>query len=296
MKGKTLVVLNPIAGGRDNHRLENTIKKWGESSQRAVKIIKTQGERDQQRIAEAVDDFDPEIVVAAGGDGTVLLCAKLAWKHKLHLGILPCGSANGMATELGISDEPERALRLIDKAGAHQIDVLCFGGDDLSLHISDIGLNAALVSDFEEMGERGFLGYSRALVNRLSKAQPFKASIQTDRENWEGNCYMVALANAKHYGTGAKLNEIGRLEDGLFEVCILKKISTLRLATHALNLWRLDADHLQIIQCKKAMIKTDQKVPFQKDGEPQEKSDTLEIEMLEKSLSIIYDKNRTPSD
>src|SRR5690606_30427215 len=199
----------------------------------------------------------PHKVIAVGGDGTVLLCASVVMNTNIKLGILPMGSANGMSVELRIPQNIDDALDVVYNGNSQKSDMLLFNNKDLGIHISDIGLNAGLVKQFEEGQRRGFLGYAKGLVGELSDLNSFTIKVKTEKETFETEGYMVAFGNAKRYGTGAVLNNVGKINDGLLELSILQQFDITALAGHFIEIINDESEHMKTIQCKKPTIKTD---------------------------------------
>lgn len=287
MSDTILFVVNPISGGIDKQPLLEKIKSHAQSSGYEPEIMETTGENDEERIREAVKKYQPKKVVAAGGDGTVLLCASLLKDTDIPLGIIPSGSANGMCSELQIPADLDQALKIIENGNVERIDMLVFNEDHLSMHISDIGLNARLVKNFEESENRGFLGYAKGVIGELIGTQPFDVTLKTKKDTIKHSSYMVAFANARRYGTGALLNSIGKLDDGLFEVCILKELNLANIAGQFFDFVNKDSEYMEVIQCEELEVKADREVSFQIDGELQNDVSKLTVSIHPKCINVI---------
>ena len=282
-----LFVVNPIAGGRDKAATVNSIREWAQSSNREICIIETTGKNDHININEKIEQVQPDKVVSVGGDGTLLLCVKLLQHHEIPLGIIPMGSANGMATELQIPTGINAGLQVIETENTLCIDVLCINDQELGIHISDIGINARLVKYFEESERRGFWGYAEGLLQEYIKPEYFKARIKTDNTYLETDALMIAFANAKRYGTGAYLNQKGRLDDGLLEVCVLNKLELSDLAEHLIDRVNENSEHIKVIQCREVEVWLDHTISFQVDGEVKPATDHIKVNIIPKALNLI---------
>ena len=108
----------------------------------------------------------------------------------------------------------------------------------------------------------GSLGIS--WIISLKKAEKFKAELVLENKTIERECLMIAFANARTYGTGAILNQSGKTNDGLFEVCILKELSITKMAGHFLEaLYEPKSEHLEVHQVRSVTVKTEKPVSFQ---------------------------------
>ena len=280
--------MNPIAGGRNKASTISSIKSWAQSSKVEYYIYETTGKNDSIAINEKLEEHRPQKVVSVGGDGTLLLCVNLL-KHKdTALGIIPMGFANGMATELDIPGGLERGLKIIQTGKTLKVDLISFNdGEDLGIHISDLGLNARLVQQFEQNERRGFLGYAQGMFREYLQPENFQIKLTADGKEYNFNALMIAFANAKLYGTGARLNSKGKLDDGLMEVCVLHKLELTDLAEHWFDLVNENSEHIEVIQCKSAEVELTTEVAFQIDGEVKPATKKVKAEMLPKALNLI---------
>ena len=221
-KEKVLFVLNPEAGPGIQQDLEDEIKQLAARQPFEYRIHKTRGDHDAARLRKALDEFNPAIAVAAGGDGTVNLVACQILDRETRLGIIPLGSSNGLAYQLNIPDQPASALKNIFSGEIKSIDAIQFDGEHICLHLSDLGMNARVIKRYENEGVRGLYGYARQYFKELGKTIKFRCSVHTGDQHITATVVMVVLANASFYGTGANINPEGRPDDGRFEVILVQ--------------------------------------------------------------------------
>jgi diacylglycerol kinase family enzyme len=238
-------------------------------------------------LAREIAAHPPELVIAFGGDGTLLLCASVLRDAQIPLGLIPGGSANGMAAELAIPESVEEALAVIERQHTIAADMLRFNDEHVGLHISDIGLNANLVKGFEASERRGFLGYAHGLINELTRPKPFTARLTLDGKKKEVDCLMVAFANAKRYGTGATLTQQGKLDDGYFEVYLLRELDWLGIAGQWFDHFPENQSYYEVHQVKKAEVQLDTPQSFQVDGELKGDTQTMSVDILPHCLTLI---------
>ncbi len=84
------------------------------------------------------------------------------------------------------------------------------------MHLSDIGVNAKIVDKFDKGNLRGILGYGKYFMEELKNAKPAKFKIISSNKSRKKKAYMIIFANAAQYGTGAVINPLSKLDDGLF--------------------------------------------------------------------------------
>lgn len=275
---QVLFVVNPIAGGQEKDGFLLHLPYYAQKYQFTYEVYLTTGDNnaDAGRIRERIAIFRPSVAVAVGGDGTLLLLASATIHSLLPVGLVPYGSANGMAKELQIPIDTAEAMHLIFRTGKPiSVDNLLVNEQFNCLHIGDIGLNAALIDRFQKGGVRGLRGYVLHFWKEWRTSKKHKFIIRTEQERIKTKAHMIAFANARLYGTGALLNPYGDLSDGRFELCIIKSVS-LRAFLWAIvaSLFSSDSfyrtDYAKIISCTEASImlkKKDKRLPVQADGE-----------------------------
>lgn len=288
---KILFIVNPISGGLDKRNFRNTITGWCDSNKIEFTFFDTTGENDLQKINSQLSDFLPSTVVACGGDGTVNLVAQsILKKHNINLGIIPLGSANGLATELGIPEDEKEALKIVLSEKIKAVDVLKINGEHLCLHLSDIGLNAKLIKRFERGSTRGKLGYARHFFETLFNKKALEYSFKSEEEDFNEKAEMVVFANAKKYGTGAVVNPLGKLGDRKFEVCIFKPYpwyAIFRL-TYLFFTGKLNySPFVKIFSTSKVEVNSNKAEHLQIDGEPIGKFKQVSVEVSPDQLSIL---------
>ena len=99
---KILFIINPVSGGKEKQDWETSIRDFFKDLPHQVEIFITTGKDDFVSITHHIETLQPQKVVAVGGDGTVKMVAEILREKSIVLGILPAGSANGMAKELNI--------------------------------------------------------------------------------------------------------------------------------------------------------------------------------------------------
>ncbi|WP_018614568.1 diacylglycerol/lipid kinase family protein [Segetibacter koreensis] len=286
MPSTLLFVINPVSGGRQKTEYEDAIKKYYEKLPHKVKYFLLNGKNDAEELDKCIEQEKPHKVVAVGGDGTVSMVAKKILGTDMQLAILPAGSANGMARELNISLNIEEALDTVEKGKVKKIDAICIN-NEICLHLSDIGLNARLIKYFEEGNMRGKWGYAKVALKVLLRKQNIRVIIKAKEKEIKRDAFMVVLANASKYGTGAVINPKGDLFDGLFEVVIIRQLGFSTL----LKVWfrprNLDPKKIEVIQAESVQIHTHRKVDFQVDGEYIGKVNEVNADILPAILNII---------
>ncbi|BDD03384.1 diacylglycerol/lipid kinase family protein [Aureibacter tunicatorum] len=289
-----LFVVNPIAGGQDKEPFYKALSKIVQRHKFNYSMFHTTGEdQDEVEILQLLDTGQFAKIVAVGGDGTVRMIANLIKGRKESMGIVPFGSANGLATELMISTDPLQALEVIVSKGVVKaVDLLMINEKHYCLHLSDVGINAQLIKRFEEDSKRGFLAYAKQFFKTLPSSKKIRYSIIADGVEFKGSAFMIVFANAQKYGTGAIVNPHGKLDDGKFEICILKTLTAMTLLRSFASIFipdKVDMSDMKFIQCAEAEVTFRKNKPqtFQIDGELMEETTSLTMKSLKNILNLI---------
>ena len=282
---KLLFIINPGSGNGDVD-WKVAIEKYFENTTSIIELFHLPSDCDIKKIIEKVEEFLPQQVIAVGGDGTVKLVAECVLQKNIPMGILPAGSANGLAKELGISIDAVSALNVLLNGDLKKIHAIKIN-DQLCLHLSDIGFNAFVIKKFETQAGRGMWGYLKASVKALWSHPHMTIEMQFQNRIVKLKAAMVVIANATQYGSGACINPIGKLDDELFEVIAVKKISLLEIFKMIISHQPFDPQKTEIFQTNTLMIRSRKKAHFQVDGEYLGKVNIIKAEIILNALEII---------
>lgn len=286
LKKNIIFVVNPISGDLDKTDLIEAVQEFATTNHFDLEVYETTGKSDLRQIQSLYDQYKPERIIVAGGDGTIKMVAEAMEDQDIIIGILPAGSANGLSVDLSLPTTIEENLKIAFLNHYIEMDMICINGKK-SIHLSDIGINADLVKNYEQSNLRGIWGYAlQAYTTLVESAAPFVATITTNKETVEHTARIIVIANSQKYGTGVTINPNGAMNDGRFELVILKSLDVLLLGKIITGNMPLDSDDVVIISTDKATIKTDYPVNFQIDGEYCGAQTDLEIHILHKQMKI----------
>ncbi len=284
-KSRLFFIVNP-GSGNSAINWKDEIENYYSNSNYAIFIYELSKNCLLQELKAEIEKFDPAMVIAAGGDGTVKLAAEAILGQNICLAILPAGSANGMAKELNISPQPAKALAVITEGTPQSIHLLKINGE-LCIHLSDSGFNAFLVKKFEEGSMRGQWAYVKAAWNVLWNHEKIYVDIVTNDKQEKHEAVMIVLANATRYGNGVVINPEGSLTDDLFEIVIVKKISLVEIFKMRFTGRAFNKNKTAILQASSVTIQSKRKFHFQIDGEYRGKEHKLEASIVREKLQVM---------
>jgi len=282
---KVLFIINPGSGNKDvNYSKE--IEDFFISRDEEIEIYQLPNNCSLDKIKSTITKSKADRVVAVGGDGTLKLVAECLLGTDTPIGIIPAGSANGMAKELGVPEELNETLLLVLNGNPKKIHAIEVNGE-LCIHLADIGFNAYIVKKFDELPTRGMLTYAKAAWHAFWYHRKMDVEFKIDGKIIKQQAAMVVLANAKEYGTGFEINPDGKLNDDLFEVIIVKDYAVMEI----IKIWATklpwNPEKIESFQTSALKITTKHKVHFQVDGEYQGKVNKIEAKLIPKAINVI---------
>lgn len=285
---KVLLIVNPISGDINKEYIINAVQHQLYLINAALNVYRTTGENDKEAIQKLVRKNNYDRIIIAGGDGTIKLVAEAALLDKvIPLGIIPAGSANGLAVNLRIPQELDSQLEVALGDHFTNVDILEIN-NEVCLHISDLGVNAELIKNYEGSKIRGKLGYLlQSVPTLLYSKYTFEFEIQLEHETLQKEGILLAFANANKYGTGANVNPRGKIDDGVFEILLFKNLDVLEILNTLRNETDINPEFVEIIPVKKAKVICKKPVAFQIDGEYMGEQKEVSVKISSKKLPIM---------
>ena len=286
MKKNIIIVVNPVSGAVEKKEIVDSTLLFAKNENLESILYETLGTKDVENIKNLYNIHKPERIIIIGGDGTIRMVAEAIAKEDVILGIIPAGSANGFALDLDLQLTLEKNLEVAFLHQSMEVDIITINSK-ISIHLSDLGLNAELIKNYEQGEIHGKWGYALNTITTLfDSGEPFTAKVKANNETFGYVARMIVIANAKKYGTGVVINPNGVMNDGKFELVILKNFDLIIFGQIISGNMPSDPDDVEIISTDKATIELDAPVSFQIDGEYCGTETKLDIKILHKQLKI----------
>jgi YegS/Rv2252/BmrU family lipid kinase len=286
MKKKYILIVNPISGDIDKSEIIDKTLAFAAEFEVTIIVYKTTGQNDETAIRTLYNLHSPERVLILGGDGTIKMVGEALENQEVIFGILPAGSSNGLAVDLNLSSVIEDNFVVAFQNNFIEVDMVSINGKK-SMHLSDIGVNAELVKNYQKSKTRGKLGYALQIITTLAELhEPFSAKIEVNNQTIECFARMIVIANSQKYGTGVIINPDGKINDGKFEIVILKKLDLVVFTKIITGNIPVNAEDVEIISCEQAIITTKLPVSFQIDGEYIGEETQLNIKILPSHIKV----------
>lgn len=267
---KIFLIINKYAGHKEGAKAIDIIVPYLEKKDYLVEYSFTQHPGHATELASKASSDGFNLVVAVGGDGTVNEVAQGLIGSSTPIGIIPMGSGNGLARELGISMNMHQSTRiLIDGKNLH-LDV-CRLNDQRFLCTSGIGFDAMIADKMSKASSRGFLKYVQLVVQESLNYKPLDVRMKIDGVLIAEPVFLITFANASQFGNNAYIAPGASMTDGLIDVVVVKKFPKIWMPVFAVALFTKLIPKLPFVECYKAKkidLETVNTTVFHFDGEP----------------------------
>ena len=287
----TVIIINPISGGaspraaRERAQLAlAVVDQHGDP----VEVLMTERVGHARELAKAAVRRGVRLVLAWGGDGTINEVVSALAFDDVPLGIVPAGSGNGLARELGVHPRAEKAIADALQAVPRPMDVGEIDGH-LFANIAGIGFDAHIASQFATATRRGFVGYAGITARALTGYVPQTYRVTIGGVETSHRAILVTIANSAQFGNNARIAPGAKVDDGELDLVVMEERS--RFGT-VCNLPRLfngsvaRAPGCSIRRIREVTIESDQPMAYHVDGEPMQGGSKLRARIHPGALMV----------
>jgi YegS/Rv2252/BmrU family lipid kinase len=242
------------------------------------------------QVQRALDE-GAELVFAWGGDGMVQRCVDVLAGSSTSLAIIPAGTANLFASNLGIPRDIEEAVAIGLRGDRHEFDVGTFNGERFAV-MAGAGFDAAMIRDSGDGGLKERFGRAAYVwtgsENLCSK--PFRARIEVDGAAWyKGKATCILLGNVGKLVGGVEAFEDARPDDGRLEVGVVTAdgvIDWSRMMARAVAGSLADSPFAQTTKAREVKVKLSRKVLYELDGGDRTKVKSFKVKVEPRAISV----------
>ena len=296
---RVFIVLNPVSGIYNPKTIRKKIEQSFSKAGWEYSIYETTGRENLAKLVETRVSEGYDLVVAAGGDGTVSSVAGGLVHYDIPIGFIPTGTWNALARNLGIPIIVDRAIQLIlNDHKYRKIDALQLGERYFLLNIS-VGISSAMIQGTGRQQKRrfGFAAYGLNLIKQLFGLKLRHFRIKIDDESIEIKASEIMVVNSSLVGIGelpTKLNI--HPDDGIFEVLMVRDQTLMGYLSVAWNALVRREKKTPLFAClggsKKVTIQSKEGLPVQGDGEVIGKT-PVEIRMIPSAVRVCVPIQRS---
>jgi YegS/Rv2252/BmrU family lipid kinase len=275
-----LFIINPISGKRRKTKIIEYLRSQN------LKVVFTEYAGHAEILARVAQE---RIIVAVGGDGTVNEVARGIVGTDKVLGIIPCGSGDGLALHLGISRRFKTAVNTILNGKVETIDSGTIN-DKPFFSICGVGFDAIVREKFATSGKRGLFNYINIGLKTLHKYEPEQYHIDIDGNAFDTKASMITVGNSSQWGNNAQIAPLADIKDGFLDVVVVDRINGLEMPIMAIQLMTGHLDKNHRVHCYRGQnikITRESSGPAHADGDWFTAGQELEIRIIPGSLKVL---------
>lgn len=288
-KKKIIFIMNPISGTARKAGIPRIIEKVLDKEYYDFSIMQTNYCGHAYEIATNAKNDGCDVVVAVGGDGTVNEVAKAIVHSDTALGILPCGSGNGLARHLMLPLDMQKAVEIINKHTVHDLDYGQINNIPFFCTCG-MGFDAFISMKFAEAGKRGPVTYLENILREGLKYKPETYEIKDDNGTSLYRAFLLSCANASQYGNNAYIAPQASMSDGLLDVTIIEPFDMLEAPQISIDMFNKTLDKnskIKTFKTKHIHVHREKAGFIHYDGEPVMTDADVDISVVNKGIKII---------
>lgn len=291
MKKKVTFIVNPISGDKDKSKVLSSIGRHLDTALYNAEFLMTEEGGHAERLAR---ESNADIVVAVGGDGTVNEVARGLIGTDKIMGIIPCGSGDGLALHLGLSRKISSAVRVINKGAVAKIDVAQINGRYF-LCTAGFGLDAKVSQDFAKSSRRGLARYIHYAWNEWKNHPKEHFTITAGGETWSGDAIFVTVANANQWGNQARIAPLASLTDGMLDVVVVRPFRTIvipSLVRRLMTGYAHTSSYVLNFRASSVHVKREGPGAVHFDGDPSEGGTDYDLSVIPQALNVLVPQSK----
>ncbi len=247
-------IVNPTAG-KGKAQIARTMieEKLENYNDHSFSFEETSCPGDATRITREAIAKQYDIVVSVGGDGTVNEIIQGLVGSDIKLGIIPAGSGNDLAKSVGIPKDIHSALSLVLASNVQEIDVGRVN-EQYFINVAGIGFDVEVLNQLESIRKffSGTLAYVLSVLKTLISYKFKNVTLILDDQQIEREILLVAIGNGRYYGGGMMITPSALVDDGYFDICIINKLSKLRILKLFPTIFKGTHIHEPEVECFRA--------------------------------------------
>jgi YegS/Rv2252/BmrU family lipid kinase len=295
---KIIFIVNPISGVGKKDRLPEIVDEYIDRTVNEVEIVYTEHSGHAFEIARQRADTGADVVVAVGGDGTVNEVARALVETRTALGIIPCGSGNGLARHLMLPINMEGAMQIITEGVIHDLDYGVINNHPFFCTCG-MGFDAFISQKFADAGKRGPMTYIENVLVEGLKYEPETYSVTLDGNEAEPyKAFLISVANASQYGNDAYIAPKASMSDGFLDVVIMEPFDIIDAPQVGLDLMNKTLDKsskIRSFRAKDIHITRTHPGVIHYDGDPIMAGEDIHVQLKSKGIRIIINDHADKS-
>ncbi len=288
-------IVNPISGGHQKDDILKMITELTDREQFDLDIRMTEYAGHAAEIATKSAQKGVDIVVAVGGDGTVNEVARSLTHTQTALGIVPCGSGNGLARHLCIPMNVRKAIEILNHCKIMEFDYGVV--NDIPFFCTcGMGFDAFISLKFAEAGKRGPITYVENVLKEGLKYKPETYEVEDETGARRYKAFLIACANASQYGNNAYIAPEASMRDGVMDVIIMEPFTALEAPQISIDLFNKTLNQnskIKHFQTQKIHIHRQTPGAIHYDGDPIMTDPDVDVHIEHLGIHIVTNPEAT---
>ena len=292
MKEKKITIkfiVNPISGTKNKDEMPTLIEQTIDKSKFDYQVCFTEYAGHAAEMARQCVNDGIDICVAVGGDGTVNEVARSLVHSQTALGIIPCGSGNGLGRHLCLPLDAKKAMEIINHAQIESFDYGLINGMPFFCTCG-MGFDAFISLKFAEAGKRGPITYVENVLKEGLKYKPETYVVEDETGVHRHKAFLIACANAAQYGNNAYIAPGASMKDGMMDVTIMEPFDALDAPTIAYDMFSKTLNQnskIKTFKAKRIHIHRNAPGAIHFDGDPMMTNADVDVELKPQGIRII---------
>ncbi len=289
-------IINPISGTQGKDYIPELVSHHLDCGKFNYRVAWTEHAGHAASLARGLAEEGCDAVVAVGGDGTVNEVARSLVHTRAALGIVPCGSGNGLARHLRIPMNPLDSIKVLNRFDIECLDYGKINGVPFFCTCG-MGFDAFVSSKFAHSEKRGILTYLENTLREGLKYEPDTYEIEIEGETSKYKAFLIACANASQYGNNAYIAPHASMADGLMDVTIMEPFTVLeapQIAVQLFNRTLSQNNKIKTFRCKNIHIRREKPGLIHFDGDPMPAGTDIEVQLVQKGLNMVVNTQQAP--
>jgi len=285
-------IINPISGNGKHNLTASLLRNFFPRSEFTIEVDYTKYKQHAIALTKYAAIKNPDIIVACGGDGTINEVASCLVGTSIKLGILPVGSGNGLASNLNIPKNIDKALKIIRKGHSNPIDVGQIN-DKYFFSNMGIGVDAMIIKKYDQSGKRTLSAYVKAALSSSFNFKTTKTTLVFNNKVLNVNPFMLFVSNSNEMGYNMTLTPKASLSDGWLDLVVVPEIATIDKLKLGYAVLRNKIEYFKkaqhnLIQNLKIEMPDKIFTDAQIDGEHYNlKTNMIEVSIIQKGLNVL---------
>ncbi len=287
---KSTFIFNPRSGhnARNPYLLQRTRAFIAENALNST-IQLTERPKHATELARLALAEGSEAVIAIGGDGTLNEVATALVDCPQSLGLIPCGSGNGLGRHLGIPKPDKSAYDTLLSGRHRSIDYGTANGHHF-FNVAGMGFDAEISTRFNLLTRRGLMSYVSTTLKAWNSYRPASYSIHSEIGSVTTDAFIIAVANSDQYGNNCYVAPGASVSDGVINLTVIKKVNWITAMPLAARLFFGSISHSPHVICLSGpefQIERTDSGPIHTDGEVHQTDATVEVRVHHQGLNVI---------